>query len=157
MLAATAHLRHDTLRLVLARAEFEHHLHLPSLHRSLGSGYRGSTALRAAMAAHLPQLARCESRLEIDFVLLCERFRIEIPEPNPRIGRWRPDMLWRSHRLIAELDGEDAHSSSAQLIRDARREAELLSRGFSVIRFTWEEAHLRPGWVAAKVRDALTQ
>ena len=89
-----------------------------------------------ALAAHLPQLARCESPLEIDFVLLCERFRLSAARAERRIGRWRPDMLWRDRRLIVELDGKDAHSTPAQLAADERREAELERLGFTVVRFT---------------------
>ena len=61
------------------------------------------------MDAHLPQLARCTNRFERYFVLLCERHGLPIPDPNERIGRYRPDMLWREARLIVELDGHDAH------------------------------------------------
>ena len=154
LLAAATDLSHDSLRLVLARAEFHHLLHLSSLHAALGSGRPGSTALRAAMAAHLPQLAACESPLEIDFVLLCERFGVPLPEPNVRIGRWRPDMLWREARLVVELDGEGAHHTAAQLAADERRAAELRRRGFTVIRFTWNQVHFDAAAVAA---DLLTR
>ena len=154
LLVATDDLAHNSLRLVLARAEFHHLLHLPSLHAALGPGRPGSSALRAAMAAHLPQLAACESPLEIDFVLLCERFGVSLPEPNVRIGRWRPDMLWREARLIVELDGEDAHRTAAQLATDERRSADLRRRGFTVIRFTWDQVHSESAAVAA---DLLTR
>ena len=107
------------------------------------------------MAAHLPQLAACESPLEIDFVLLCERFGVPLPEPNVRIGRWRPDMLWREARLIVELDGEDAHRTAAQLAADERRAADLRRRGFTVIRFTWDQVHFQPAAVAADLRQRL--
>lgn len=155
LVASTAHLRHNSLRLVLARAEFHHLLHLPELHAALGPGRPGTTAVRTALGAHLPQLARCESPLEIDFVLLCERFRIELPEPNPRIGRWRPDMLWRGRRLIVELDGRDAHSTPAQIAADTRRQAELERMGFTVARFTWDEVQFEPDAVAAKLRGLM--
>jgi hypothetical protein len=155
LLAATSGLPRDSLRLVLARAEFRKLLDLGELHGILRSGRRGSRALRAAAEAHLPQLAACASELEIDFVLLCERFRLPLPEPNPRIGRYRPDMLWREPMLIVELDGRDAHSGPAQLGADARRQAELEGRGYTVIRFGWDEVHEEAERVAATVRAAL--
>lgn len=155
LLVATGHLGHDSLRLVLSRAEFHHRLSLPQLAAAIGPGRPGSRAVRAAMDAHLPQLARCRSPLEIDFVLLCERFRIEMPEPNPRIGRWRPDMLWRDHGLIVELDGKDAHSTPAQIAADERREAELRALGFTVVRYTWAEVHFEADAVAADLRRLL--
>lgn len=157
LLVSTDVLGRDSLRLVLARAEFHHLLHFPSLHAAVPEGRRGSRALRAAMAAHLPQLAACVNRFERDFVLLCERFAIELPEPNPRIGRYRPDMLWREQRLIVELDGETAHSTPAQLAAAGRRELELRRRGYVVIRFTWWEVQFEPERVAAKVRSFLVR
>lgn len=155
LLASTDALSHNSLRLVLARAEFRHQLSLPELNAALGMGRSGTSALRVALGAHLPQLARCQSPLEVDFVLLCERFRVEMPEPNPRIGRWRPDMLWRTRGLIVELDGKDAHTTPAQIAADQRREAELRRMGYTVVRYTWAQVHFDAEAVAADLRALL--
>jgi Protein of unknown function (DUF559) len=155
LLTSTPHLNHNSLRLVLARAEFRRVLDRPALYAALGSGRHGSTAVRKALAAHLPQLAACANQFEIDFVLLCERYGIPIPQPNVRIGRWRPDMLWRDAKLIVELDGEDAHSTAAQKAADERRAEELRQLGYIVIRFTWDDVHLEPDAVAADLRARL--
>ena len=129
LLAATAFLSHDSLRLVLARADFEKVLDLAALDAALGPGRPGSGAVHRALASHLPALAACSNAFERDFALFCERHAVPIPEPNARIGRYRPDMLWREQRLIVELDGRDAHSSAAQIAADNRRQArEALSR-----------------------------
>lgn len=93
LLLASEDLSHNSMRLVLARAEFKHLLDLASLQSVLAGARRGTRAIRAAVDAHLPQLARCSNKFERSFVLLCERFRLEIPDPNIRIGRFRPDML----------------------------------------------------------------
>jgi hypothetical protein len=155
LLASAEALSLNSLRLVLARAEFHHLLSLPSIESALGEGRRGSRALRAALDAHLPQLALCANGLERDLVLLCERFGLPLPEPNQRIGRYRPDMLWREARLIVELDGKDAHRTPAQLIADADRQAYLERRGFRVIRFSWAEVEFEAVSVAAQVRSHL--
>ena len=155
LLRATESLTHDSLRLVLARADFQHVLSLPALHAAIGRGRAGSDAVRRALNSHLPQLARCTNPLEVDFVLLCERFGIEIPEPNARVGRYRPDMLWREARLIVELDGEDAHSSPAQIQADERRQAALEAMGHRVLRFTWDGVHRSSQQTAASVRSAI--
>ncbi len=155
LLVASAGLSHDTLRLVLARAEFERILSLAALQSAFGSGRPGSAALRTAMDAHLPQLARCANPFERDFVLLCERFRLPIPEPNVRIGRFVGDMLWEGCRLIVELDGKDAHRTPAQLRHDAERQRWLEGCGYTVLRFSWDDVHKRPEWVAERVRAAL--
>jgi hypothetical protein len=152
ILPATRDLTHDSLRLVIARAEYGRLLDRRELERALRSGRRGTRALRAAVDAHLPQLARCANGLERDFVLLCERRRIPLPEPNPRIRRYRPDMLWREARLIVELDGRGAHSTPAQLAADARRQAALEAMGFTVIRFGWRDVEVDEARVVAEVR-----
>ncbi|GIK76627.1 MAG: DUF559 domain-containing protein [Thermoleophilia bacterium] len=155
LLAATAELACDSLRLVLARAEFERLLDRREIETVIGSGRPGTAALRAAVDSHLPALARCANGFERDFVLLCERCSVPIPEPNVRIGRYRPDMLWRGAMLIVELDGRGAHSTPAQLGADHRRQVELERRGFTVIRFTREQLTGDPAGVVAELRRRL--
>lgn len=156
LLAATEHLSRDSLRLVLARAEFERLLDRRELEAVLGSGRRGTVALRAAVDSHLPQLARCANGFERDFVLLCERHGLQLPEPNVRIGRYRPDMLWREAGLVVELDGRDAHRTAAQLASDRHRQAELERRGFTVVRFSWADLNEGAARVVADLRRLLS-
>ena len=146
----------DSVRLVLARAEFEGFLSLTKLEGSLTRGRPGTAKVRAAMDRHLPQLARCENGLEREYVLLCERHGIEIPEPNVRIGRYRPDMLWPGRRLIVELDGWRAHHTAAQLASDERKQAALEGRGYGVERFTRDEVFEQPDRVARLTRTFLS-
>ena len=155
LLAAAPELSHNTLRLVLARAEFQRLLSLIELEHTLGRGRSGSTKLRDAMDAHLPQLARCANRYERDFVLLCELHGFPIPEPNTRIGRYRPDMLWEGRRLIVEIDGKRAHSTAAQLAGDRRRQADLEQLGYTVVRFPAARIASDPGRVGDGVRKLL--
>jgi hypothetical protein len=155
LLAATGDLSRDSLRLVLARAEFEHLLDRDELERILRSGRRGTAALGAAVDSHLPALARCANGRERDFVLLCERHRLPIPEPNERIGRYRPDMLWRKPMLIVEVDGHAAHHTAAQTAADARRQAELEHVGYTVLRFTARRVRVEPERIAADLRRLL--
>ncbi len=158
LLVASADLEPNSLRLVLARADYDKDIpfSLPSLQEAIRHGPVGSKAVRAAMASHLPALARCANDFEIDFVLLCERHGIPIPEPNVKKGRFVPDMTWEEHKLIVELDGTDAHSSQAQLASDARKQEWLEAQGYTVIRFTWPEVQFRDAWVAAETRASLT-
>ncbi|MBA2522464.1 MAG: DUF559 domain-containing protein [Solirubrobacterales bacterium] len=155
LLPAGESLSHNAMRLVLARADFERLLDLSALHTALADGRRGSRVVRAALGAHLPQLARCANGFEREFVLLCEAHHLPLPEPNPRIGRFRPDMLWREARLIVELDGSGAHSTAAQLAADGRRQAELERFGYTVARFSRAEVHYDPGGVMEAVRHHL--
>lgn len=155
LISAAASLSHNALRLVIARVEYQRLSTLAGIERSIRPGRRGGRAVRAALAAHLPQLARCENRLERDFVLLCESGKVDIPDPNVRIGRFRPDMLWRDQRLIVELDGDRAHSTAAQRANDARRQAHLESLGFRVERFDPDDVFVTGARTLAKVRAAL--
>ena len=155
LLVAARSLSHDSLRLVLARAEFAGLLQLRAVEAALGRGATGTAALRAAADAHLPALARCANGFERRFVLLCERHRLPLPEPNARIGRYRPDMLWREARLIVELDGTGAHSTPAQLAADGHRQTELERLGYTVMRFSWEDVSDRPEEVVAALRRCL--
>ena len=155
LLAATGDLSRDSLRLVLARAEFERLLDRDELEGVLRSGRRGTAALRAAVDSHLPALARCANGRERDFVLLCERHRVPIPEPNERIGRYRPDMLWREAMLIVELDGHAAHHTAAQRAADERRQTELERLGYTVLRFTARQVRNEPERIVAALRPRL--
>lgn len=155
LLLATDQLSHNSLRLVIARAEFDRKITLSAIEGACGRGIVGSSKLRAALAAHLPQLAKCTNRLEREYVLLCEAHRLPIPDPNEPIGSYRPDMLWADRMLIVELDGPRAHSTPAQLMADAARQKFLESLGYTVVRFTDEDVFERPGWVMAQTRAAL--
>ncbi len=157
LLAAAPLLSRNALRLVLARAEYDGLLDRGALEQVIRIGRPGARALRAAVDAHLPALARCANGRERDFVLLCERNGLPIPEPNERIGRYRPDMLWRDASLIVELDGRRAHRTAAQLAADAARQRELEARGYTVIRFTWDEVEADPEAVVAEVRRRLAE
>ncbi len=156
IIASASSLSHNALRLVIARVEFHRLATLSAIERAVRPGRHGGAAVRAALAAHLPQLARCENRLERGFVLLCESGEVEIPEPNVRIGRYRPDMLWKDQRLIVELDGARAHSTAAQRANDARRQAYLESLGFRVERFEPDDVFVTGARTLAQVRAALT-
>jgi hypothetical protein len=155
LISAATSLSPNALRLVIARVEFHRLATLSEIEHAVRPGRHGGRAVRAALAAHLPQLARCENRLEREFVLLCESDRIEIPEPNVRIGRYRPDMLWESRRLIVELDGDRAHSTATQRANDARRQAYLESLGFRVERFEPDDVFITGARTLVKVRAAL--
>ena len=81
--------------------------------------------------------------------------RLPVPDPNERIGRHRPDMLWRKARLIVELDGEDAHTTTAQIASDRTRQRVLENLGYTVLRFTWAEVRFEPARVNSEVGAAL--
>lgn len=57
--------------------------------------------------------------------------------------------------LVVELAGHGTHSSRSQRQHDAQRHTELTLRGLRVLTFTYEDVRDRPGWVIARLNDAL--
>jgi very-short-patch-repair endonuclease len=150
--AATMPLR--TVRLVLARLDYQERLNLPAIEAVLGRGRPGSTRLRKALERHQPDLARTDSRFEILFIERCEQDGIQLPETNQRIDGWKIDALWRDQRVAVELDGCRNHKSPAQVRLDRRKDLHLRSIGLSPLRYTEDQLeHDWPG-VRADLRRA---
>ncbi len=60
----------------------------------------------------------------------------------------RVDLADETLELVLEADSFEFHGERAALSRDCERYDELVSRGWLVLRFTWEQVMLRPSWVA---------
>jgi very-short-patch-repair endonuclease len=89
------------------------------------------------------------SELERIFLALCRRHRLPQPEVNSRVGPYEVDFLWRDRHLIVETDSFAHHGSRAVFESDRRRDADLQSRGFTVLRFTYRQVKDRTPVVAA--------
>ena len=152
-LAATVEF--DDLRRVLAEADFLDLLDPDALLAQCGRGRRGSKALRAALRAHLPELARANEGVEEAFLLLCERSRIPVPEVNVFIEGFKVDCVWRAQRVVVELDSQLAHSKPAAVQRDRHRDLVLRRAGYDVRRYTWFQVTRAPEAVLADLRAAL--
>jgi very-short-patch-repair endonuclease len=74
------------------------------------------------------------------------------PELNVTVHGHEVDFLWRSARLVAEVDGYAFHASARSFAADRRRDAELTAAGYRVLRFTW--ADVTGGRLATVVRLA---
>ena len=66
-----------------------------------------------------------------------------------------PDALFRSVRLILEVDGREFHSEPEVFEADRLRQNLLVLDGWCVLRFTWAMLEERPDEVVAMVRSAL--
>lgn len=127
------------VRRALAQADYLRLLDAAAVEAIVGQGRPGAARLRKALRRHQPRLARSRSRLEAEFLALCERAAIPLPEVNARVEGWLVDALWRDKRVVVELDGYDNHSTPAQIERDRRKELELRTAGYVVVRYTWEQ------------------
>ena len=59
-----------------------------------------------------------------------------MPEVNVRLGNAEVDCLWRSRRLIVELDGYAFHRGHVSFERDHGRDFEHHEARFRVVRIT---------------------
>jgi len=109
-----------------------------------GSGKRGSSALRAALATHQPRLAYANGELEERFLRWCESWKVPLPKLNARLHGHIVDAYWPERGLVIELDGYANHSSPAQISRDRHRDLVLRSHGLRVVRYDWALLEYEP-------------
>jgi very-short-patch-repair endonuclease len=98
---------------------------------------------------------RTRSELERDFLRLCRRHRLPVPEVNVRIGPFTVDFLWPEVRLVVETDGYAAHRGRQAFEDDRARDLELRRRGYEVMRFTDSQIDGQPAVVAGAIRRAV--
>lgn len=132
-------------------------LHRPDVEAAMARapGRRGLKPLRAALDALDPDLARTRSELERRAIALVRRHGLPRPEVNARLHGFEVDLLWRERRVVVELDGRAFHAVAGAFDRDRRRDAELESAGYRVVRFGWRHILHEPAWVAGRLADLL--
>ena len=120
---------------------------------------RGIRAIKSALArlqfgANVPR-----KELERRFLAFADRMDLPTPETNTYLhegGRWfECDCLWRAQRLIVELDGRAAHTTTSAFERDRERDRILQAHGWRVVRITWRQLHDHCRSLAADLRRLL--
>jgi very-short-patch-repair endonuclease len=101
-----------------------------------------------------PRLTRSEA--ERRMLRLIRAARLPVPATNARVGRFEVDALWERERLIVEVDGFAFHGSRPAFERDRRRDAELLTLGYRVLRVTWRQLVDEPEAVVALIAAAIS-
>ena len=101
--------------------------------------------------------APTRSGLERAFLRLLDEHRIPRPETNVRIGPYTVDFLWRTERLVVELDSYAYHSDRPTFTADRARDRYLTTRGLQVQRFTDDELHESPNAIARSLRACLPE
>ncbi len=144
------------LRKSIAEADYRRRTTIVELERVRGRGIPGSATLGAALARHLPELARTASPLENDFLFFCEEHDLPQPLINRRIAGKKVDAYWPEHRVIVELDSVGAHSSAPRRLIDRERDLHLRRLGYTILRYTWHQLHTDPEAVADDLRATLT-
>lgn len=100
---------------------------------------------------------RTRSDLERDFLQLCRRHRLPLPEVNVGIGRWTVDFLWRRARLVVETDSYAYHRGRVAFQDDRARDLDLRRLGFDVIRVSERQLNDDPQAVIDAVAQVLTR
>ena len=146
-LAATEHPR--LVNRSLAQLDYEGKLNPDAIRKTCGRGRPGSKKLLEALHSYMPQLARTKSELEDEYLYVCQRFRIPLPEVNVYVHGEEVDCLWRDLGLVVELDGGRNHRSTAQRHRDQRKALKLRAHGLAVIRYSEDQVFNDPAQAAA--------
>jgi very-short-patch-repair endonuclease len=99
------------------------------------------------------------SELEERFLAFLIDHRLPRPEVNAniRIGNRsiECDFAWPGQSLIAELDGQAFHTTTATFERDRARDRALNVAGWRVVRITWLQLHDEATALAADLRRLL--
>jgi very-short-patch-repair endonuclease len=95
-------------------------------------GRAGGPALAAALLGPFTR-----SELERRFLDLLRDAGLPLPRCNVLLLDFEVDCLWEDAGLVVELDGRATHGVTAQLARDAAKDAALLAAGLRVERLTW--------------------
>lgn len=119
---------------------------------------RGVARLRAMLDDGIePTVTRSE--LERRFLSFLEASGLPRPEVNATLTigarTFEVDCLWRSARVIVELDGARHHSTRAAFERDRERDRVLQAAGWRVMRVTWRQLRRGGPDVAADLRRLL--
>jgi very-short-patch-repair endonuclease len=132
---------------------------LVAVHADLARrGRRGTSLMRELLDARGPGYIPPNSELEaLGRAVLgaagLTDFEVEVDLGD---GNWvgRVDLLFRTSRLVVELDGRTYHQAKLDFEADRRRDNRLMSAGWRVLRVTWDDLRLRPAEVTAQVRIA---
>jgi hypothetical protein len=145
----------DTVRYMLAEADYHRLIDFGRINKILGRGKPGSARLRQAIEIHNPDLARTKSPAEREFLTLCEQSGIPRPLVNVRVCGFRVDCYWPEHQLVVELDGGKGHSTERQVARDHGRDLKLRGARIAVRRYARHQIREQPKLVVADLWAAL--
>lgn len=119
-------------------------------------GHPGTARLRAVLGEHEIGATLTRSELEERFLALGEHAGLPRPRVNSTLMlEGQPhevDFLWRSERLVVEVDGWAYHRSRWAQERDRRRDQLLSRAGWRRERFTWRQVTAEPDWVVSTLR-----
>jgi very-short-patch-repair endonuclease len=134
-----------------------------SLRDALGRpGRNGTGVVRAILDGKLLVLGKEDSELEKRFTRLAERrglppltLQHEVWEAGRFVGR--VDAAYPALKLAIEVDGFEHHSTPDAFQHDRSRQNDLVTIGWTVLRFTWHDVVHRPAHVAQLIEQAIAR
>jgi very-short-patch-repair endonuclease len=112
--------------------------------------------LEAARLVRPGAAAPTRSQFERRFLGLVREAGLPRPLVNHTIGPFEADFVWPDQRVVVELDGWQTHGHRFAFERDRARDADLVARGYVVLRFTWRQITDDPMRVIIRIAQALT-
>jgi very-short-patch-repair endonuclease len=114
---------------------------------------RGAAELRRLLRDRMD--GHTHSELEREFRRIVKAHRLPDPGRQRIVGPFRIDFAYLDDRVLIELDGWGHHSTKTDLQADTRRQTELGSEHWFVLRFSWEDVTRNVGWVVSRIRKVL--
>jgi hypothetical protein len=118
-------------------------------------GRRGTAALKKIVDQGRLGKTITRSELEERFLAFLDAHELPRPLVNEPIGPYTVDALWPGSRLVVELDGRGAHETTRAFEEDRRRDRDLVTKGYRVIRITWRQLHSDGAAIATQLRTLL--
>lgn len=115
-------------------------------------GHRG-IPLIAALIDSDPALTH--KGVEEMLLALIRQARLPAPLVNRRLHGYEVDFHWPDHRLVVETDSARFHGVPAAVNRDRRKDAHLRSKGYEVLRYSYEQVANEPMFVIAEIAATL--
>ncbi len=127
-----------------------------------GRGVAGAAALSKLLKLREPCPRPTDSVLEVEFLQLMRRFDLPLAITQFPVAlrdglTVHIDFAYPAERLAIEIDGVRWHSGVRAIKWDNERQNLLVSLGWRVLRFEWDDVIHRPRLVAQQILDALAQ
>jgi hypothetical protein len=120
-------------------------------------GRRGTQALKAIVDQGQIGRTITRSDLELAFLAFLDAHGIPRPLVNERIGPFTVDGLYAPERLVVELDSRQAHETPRAFEEDRRRDRDLLTRGYRVMRIIARQLQTDQATIATHLRMLLSR
>jgi hypothetical protein len=112
---------------------------------------RGARALANLLATEVAEFA-VESEAERKCLELMVKYGLKPDGAGVWIGPYRVDFLFEAERLVVEVDGYRYHRTKERFIRDRRRRADLMARGYEVFVVSWADLTDEPHATMRRLR-----